>query len=101
MESEAANIAACRCWTIADLRADARLCTRAVTRFYLAKAHSDLEVASLVILRSTKNMIRALTERHNGTAADSRVNALVQRYVDCQTATVRLLKLFYQPRTKE
>lgn len=99
MESEAANIAASRCWMIQDLQTVAKIFSCTIAKLRAAKARCDLDIASIIILHNTKNMIQTLTALHHTAAGDLRVHGLYQRYVDCQTAAIRLLKICFQQRT--
>ena len=99
IESETTNIAASRCWIIDDLRTDAKFFSSTITKLRIGKARCDVDIVSSIILQNTKNTIQTLTDLHRTTTLDPRIHGLCQRYMDCQTAAIQMLKIYYQPHT--
>lgn len=99
LESEAANIAASRCWMIYDLQSDAKFFSYTIAKLNMIKARCDPDIASIIMLYNTKKTIQTLTDLRHTAAADLRVHSLCQRYIDCQTAAIQLLRIYCQSRT--
>lgn len=94
IESEAHAIASQRGWELREIQPGKRLMTDMMTRMKLSRGNSDSKIAGMMIQGNTRAMITGLKDLHQYPQQDSRVSALSQRLLDCETANIRQMQAF-------
>lgn len=94
IESEAHAIASSRGWELRELQPGKRMMADMMTRMKLSHGNADSKIADMMIQGNTRGMIEGLKNLHQFNAQDSRVSALSQKLLDCETANIRQMQNF-------
>ena len=94
IESDAYALAAQRGWDLYEIQPGKRMLTSITTHIKLRHRNSDSQIADMMIMDNTQGMIQGLKNLHQYQQQDSQVNALSQRLLDCETASIRQMQSF-------
>jgi hypothetical protein len=94
IESEAHALASQRGWELREIQPGTRMMTNLMTHMKLRHGNSDSKIADMMIQGNTRAMITGLKELHQYQQQDTRVSALSQRLLDCETANIRQMQTF-------
>lgn len=94
IEDEAHVIASQRGWELPELPPGRRMMSGMMTRMKLGHGNSDSKIADMMIQGNTRGMITSLKDLHQWGSQDSRVSALSQKLLDCETANIRQMQSF-------
>lgn len=94
IESEAHAIASSRGWELPELQPGKRMMADMMTRMKLSYGNADSKIADMMIQGNTRGMIEGLKNLHQFNGQDSRVSALSQKLLDCETANIRQMQNF-------
>ena len=94
IESEVHRIASQRCWELRELEPAQRFVSDRMSRLKLTRGDCDSRIADLMILGSTRGMIRGLRDLHRYPHPDDRISSICQKLLDCQTANIRRMQGF-------
>ena len=94
IEAEVCAVASQRGWELKEIQPARRIASNLRIRRKLDRVNEDSVVADMMIRRNTESMISGLKDQHRYHQCNSRVSALSQRLVDCETANIRNLQPF-------
>ena len=94
IERQAYSIGSSRGWDLPDTPAARYLLQGISAHTVLRYRMSESEIASGTILRNTKAMIQTTKHRNQFTNVDIQIDALSQKLLDCEAATIHQMQLF-------
>lgn len=94
IEDEAHAIASQRGWELPELQPGTQMMADMMSHMKLRRGNSDSKIADMMIQGNTKGMIKGLKNLHQWGSQDSRVSALSQKLLDCETANIRQMQPF-------
>lgn len=92
IETEAHTIASQRGWELKELDPAIRAMSDMMTRMRLTGKKHDSRIADMMIMGNTKGMIKSMRGRNHFSESDDRVNALMQKLLDTETANIRQMQ---------
>lgn len=91
-ETQAHNLASSRGWELKEVNPAVRGMSNMMARVRLLYGKPDSKIAAMMIQGNTRGMIIGLKDKHQYTRADSEIQNLSQRLLDCEQNNIRQMQ---------
>jgi len=94
IESDVCSVASQRGWELKELDPALRFFSDKTMRLRLNGRNTDSQIANLMILRNTKDMIKNIQTIQQFDGKDTQLQMLAQKLLDCEKAHIKQMQLF-------